>query len=68
MLERDLRLLKQERRRQSTYVTRAGDTLMKLSGLFYGTAADWRKIYEANREKIEDPGQELEAGIKLTIP
>jgi nucleoid-associated protein YgaU len=68
MLERELRLLQQERREQTTYITREGDTLMKLSGLFYGTAADWRKIYEANRDKIEDPGQELEAGLKLTIP
>ncbi len=68
VLERELREMKQQRRTASTYVTRAGDTLMKLSGLFYGTAADWRKIYEANRDKIEDPGVELPAGITLTIP
>ncbi len=68
LLERELKQMKQERRTASTYVTQEGDTLMKLSGLFYGTAADWRKIYEANRDKIEDPGVELKAGITLTIP
>jgi nucleoid-associated protein YgaU len=68
VLERDLRDMKQQRSTASTYVTREGDTLMKLSGLFYGTAADWRKIHEANRDKIEDPGVELPAGITLTIP
>jgi len=68
VLERELREMKQQRRTASTYETRAGDTLMKLSGLFYGTAADWRKIYDANRDKIEDPGAELPAGITLTIP
>ncbi len=68
VLERELRQLKQERTRQTSYVTQEGDTLMKLSGLFYGTAADWRKIYDANRDQIDDPGRELKAGIKLTIP
>ncbi len=68
VLERSLRELKQGRSTASTYVTQEGDTLMRLSGLFYGTAADWRKIYDANRDKIEDPGVELKAGITLTIP
>jgi len=68
VLERELREMKQGRQAATTYVTQGGDTLMKLSGLFYGTAADWRKIYEANRDKIEDPGVELKAGITLTIP
>lgn len=68
LLERELREMKQARRAATTYVTQDGDTLMKLSGLFYGTAADWRKIYDANRDKIEDPGVELKAGITLTIP
>ena len=68
LLERELKEMKQKRHVASTYVTQDGDTLMKLSGLFYGTAADWRKIYEANRGKIEDPGVELKAGTTLTIP
>ncbi|MCK4303172.1 MAG: LysM peptidoglycan-binding domain-containing protein [Candidatus Eisenbacteria sp.] len=67
-LEKDLRRIKAARERATVYRTQAGDTLMKLSSLFYGTAADWRKIYEANRDKIKDPGVPLLRGLDLTIP
>jgi nucleoid-associated protein YgaU len=68
VLERELRQQKAHRQGPIAYVTQPGDTLMKLSELFYGSAADWRKIYDANRELIEDPGAELPPGLKLSVP
>lgn len=67
-LERELRQLKSGRQGTTDYLTREGDTLMKLSSLFYGTAANWRKIYDANKERIEDPAQPLRPGLRLRIP
>ena len=41
---------------------------MKIANLFYGTAADWRKIYDENRDLIADPRGELAPGLTLHIP
>ena len=50
-----------------TYTVRSGDSLSKISERYYGTSADWRWIYEANRSKIRNPN-EIYVGERLTIP
>lgn len=37
------------------YWVRPGDSLWKIAKKFYGSGFEWRRIYEANREKIKDP-------------
>ena len=42
---------------------------MAISRKVYGDAAHWKKIYEANRDKIGPaPKYELKVGAVLTIP
>jgi len=67
-LERELTELKARRSEPVVYVVKEGDALTALANLFYGSTAEWRKIYEANKEQIEDPQQPLPAGLRLTIP
>ncbi len=40
---------------QRTYRVVKGDTMGKIARHFYGNAAEWHKIYEANRDKIKNP-------------
>lgn len=48
----------------STYTVQAGDSLSKI-GSHYGVS--WQKIYEANRDKLNDPDK-IHPGQELTIP
>lgn len=50
-----------------TYVVREGDTLASISRRFYKSSGKWKKIRDANRSIIDDPGK-LKAGQTLTIP
>lgn len=50
-----------------TYVVRDGDTLASISRKFYKSSAKWKKIRDANRNVVDDPGK-LKAGQTLTIP
>ena len=50
-----------------TYVVQSGDTLSKISQKFYGSASQFMKIFEANRDKLSDPNK-IQVGQKLTIP
>ena len=47
-----------------TYTVQAGDSLSKI-GAKYGVS--WQKIFEANRDKLDDP-DEIQPGQELTIP
>jgi nucleoid-associated protein YgaU len=49
------------------YTVQAGDTLSKISKQFYGSANEYLKIFEANRDQLEDPDQ-IQVGQRLTIP
>jgi nucleoid-associated protein YgaU len=40
---------------ERTYTVRKGDSLSKIAKREYGDAQQWRRIYEANREAIENP-------------
>jgi nucleoid-associated protein YgaU len=48
----------------STYTVQAGDSLSKI-GSHYGVS--WQKIFEANRDKLDDPDK-IQPGQELTIP
>ena len=49
------------------YTIQSGDTLSKIAKKFYGDAAKWPKIRDANRAKIPNPDL-IRAGDTLTIP
>ncbi len=51
------------------YVVKRGETLSEISAKpeIYGTSKKWKKIYEANQDKIKDPNK-IKAGQKLKIP
>lgn len=44
-----------------------GDTLFILARKYYGDQRQWRRIYQANRNRIDDP-QRIKVGMKLIIP
>lgn len=46
------------------YEIKAGDTLGTISKEVYGTAKKWRKIYENNKQLIQDPNK-IYAGFQL---
>lgn len=48
----------------TTYTVQSGDSLSKI-GSKYGVS--WQKIYEANRDKLDDPDK-IYPGQDLTIP
>lgn len=50
-----------------TYVVQTGDTLTTISVKFCGTPNDWTKIYDADRDMIQDPNR-LHPGQTLIIP
>jgi nucleoid-associated protein YgaU len=50
-----------------TYKVKAGDTLSKISKQFYGSANDYMKIFEANKDQLADPDK-IQVGQELKIP
>ena len=50
-----------------TYVVQEGDSLSKIAKRVYGNANSWRKIFEANRDSIENPDL-IYPGQTLKIP
>ncbi len=49
------------------YTIKSGDSLSKIAKQFYGNAADWQKIYQANKATIKDPNL-IFPGQKIIIP
>jgi nucleoid-associated protein YgaU len=49
------------------HVVRKGETLSDISYRYYGSAAKWQKILNANHKTIEDP-HKLRPGTRLIIP
>jgi LysM repeat protein len=49
------------------YTVRPADTLSGIAQRFYGQAADWPRLYQANRSKIRDPGL-IYVGQVLNVP
>jgi nucleoid-associated protein YgaU len=50
-----------------TYTVVSGDNLSKIARRELGDANKWHAIFEANRDKIEDPDK-IQPGQVLTIP
>jgi nucleoid-associated protein YgaU len=49
------------------HVVVKGDTLSKIAQQYYGDAALYPKIFEANRDVLKDPNK-ISIGQKLRIP
>lgn len=54
-------------RQAATHTVRQGETLGDIARQYYGSAADWRRIFEANRQRIANPDR-LSVGWELVIP
>jgi len=52
---------------QRKYTVKPGDSLSKISKQFYGSANDYMRIFEANRDQLSDPNQ-IQPGQELVIP
>ncbi len=49
------------------YTVQSGDTLSKISKEYYGNSHDYMKIFEANRDRLDDPDK-IQVGQELIIP
>lgn len=54
-------------KKPQSYIVASGDTLVSISRKFYKTPKRWKKILEANKKSIDDPGK-LKIGQSLIIP
>ena len=50
-----------------TYTVQSGDTLSKISKQFYGDANQYMKIFEANKDVLNDPNM-IQVGQVLKVP
>jgi nucleoid-associated protein YgaU len=52
---------------QETYVVQAGDSLSAIAQRFYGDANAYMRIFDANRDKLDNPDM-IHPGQELVIP
>ena len=50
-----------------THTVQSRETLSGIASVYYGTASQWSRIFEANRDQLNDP-DELQVGVVLIIP
>jgi nucleoid-associated protein YgaU len=50
------------------HIVEQGQTLSDISKKYYGTVANWNKIYQANKEQMPRGPHTLKTGMKLVIP
>lgn len=50
-----------------TYKVQPGDTLSKIAKDFYGNANEYGRIFDANRDKLNNPDK-IQVGQELVIP
>ena len=53
--------------KQKTYTVAAGDSLSKIAKQFYGNTNQYMKIFEANKNVLNDPNT-IKVGQELVIP
>jgi nucleoid-associated protein YgaU len=63
----DPSIQQQQKSNVRTYRVKAGDTLSKISNEVYGSANDYMRIFEANRDQLSDPDK-IKPGQELKIP
>jgi len=51
----------------TTYTVKSGDSLSKIAKAQYGDGSKWKRIYEANRDKIKNPDL-IYPGQEFIIP
>lgn len=51
----------------ASYTVQKGDTLSHIAQTHYGKASAWKKIFEANRDQLDDPDR-IQPGQVLKIP
>jgi nucleoid-associated protein YgaU len=51
----------------TSYTVQKGDTLSHIAKAQYGKASQWRRIFEANRDQLDDPDR-IQPGQVLKIP
>lgn len=49
------------------YTVQKGDTLSHIARAQYGKASEWRRIFDANRDTLDDPDR-IQPGQTLKIP
>ena len=49
------------------HIVRKNETLSDIARQYYGSAAKWQKIYNANRDRLKNPDS-VRPGTKLIIP
>ena len=52
---------------EQTHTVEKGDTLSAIAKQYYGKASAWPKIFEANRDQLDDPDR-IKPGQVLRIP
>jgi nucleoid-associated protein YgaU len=50
-----------------TYTVQPGDSLSKIAKQFYGNANEYMRIFEANKDRLNDPNR-IQTGQELVIP
>ena len=53
---------------EKSYTVKAGDTLSGIAEKFYGDAAKYQDIYEANKDLIGPSADNIKVGQELKIP
>lgn len=49
------------------YTVRPGDSLSKIAKQFYGDANQYKRIFDANQDQLDDPNK-IQVGQELSIP
>ena len=62
-----IRASTRSRSAEQTYTVKPGDIVSKISKQLYGDARQYQRIFEANRDRLNDPDK-IQAGQVLKIP
>lgn len=68
MTETATEQLSSSEQQETKYLVQTGDTLAKISQVYYDSEEHWSKIYQANLGLIGHNPHELQVGLVLDIP